>query len=157
MKQIYIVPFTLLLGGLGNLVLANAGIQGVVDPVRHCGGIGTFRQLRISDCMGNCTFIAGRPYDCELDFMPSSSAPSLSLRIDLCHLGFCYTILEAVLPNSSVQPGFVYTAKYTIVPNDVFDGETVTLQGYIYQTQNSRVEVCVEFNAGIVGPTPMHF
>jgi len=156
MKPIYIVPF-MLLGGLGSLVLANVGTQGVVDPIRRCGGYGTFRQLRISNCTGNCTFIAGRPSDCELDFMPSSSAPSLSLRIDVCHLGFCYNILEAILPNSSVQPGFVYTTKYTIVPNDVFDGQTITVQGYIYQTQNLRLEICVEFDADIVGPTPMHF
>jgi hypothetical protein len=29
--------------------------------------------------------------------------------------GFCMVILETELANSSVQPGFIYTAKYNIV------------------------------------------
>jgi hypothetical protein len=48
-------------------------------------------------------------------FFVGSSSPSLSLRIDVGIRGFWYTILEAVIPNSSIQPGFTYTAKYGIV------------------------------------------
>jgi hypothetical protein len=47
---------------------------------------------------------------------PGSAAPSLTLKIEIClNAGFCMIILETVLPNSSVQPGFIYTAKYSIV------------------------------------------
>ncbi len=49
-------------------------------------------------------------------FSPGSAAPSLSLKIEICmDIGFCMIILETILPNSGVQPGFIYTAKYSIV------------------------------------------
>jgi len=136
-------------------LLLSVGVQGssnlgVVSPVTRCGGLGTPIQLRISGCEGSCSFTPGTPYNAEFDFMPSSSARSLTLRVDVCISGFCYVILEAELVNSSVQPGFIYTAKYSIVPNDILSGQTISLQAYIYHTDIDRVEACLEIEAAIL-------
>ncbi|OXA44458.1 uncharacterized protein LOC110857596 [Folsomia candida] len=126
---------------------ANAG---VVDAFR-CGGLATQLQLRISDCDGYCRLQPGQIYNCENDFMPSSPSASLSLRIEICmNAGFCIVIIDTVLPNSSVQPGFVYTAKYSIVPNDILAGETVEFRAYIMHSDDLHVEVCVAADVDIL-------
>ncbi|XP_021968425.1 uncharacterized protein LOC110863425 [Folsomia candida] len=117
---------------------------GVVTPTTRCGGVGTQRQLRISDCEGFCELQPGKVYNCENDFIPSSPSESLSLMVEVCtNAGFCIVILQVELPNSSVQPGFLYTAKYSIVPNDILTGQTVTFKASLYQTRGSLVEICV--------------
>ncbi|OXA58945.1 uncharacterized protein LOC110844726 [Folsomia candida] len=123
--------------------------RGVVAPITRCGGVATPLQLRISGCEGYCRFQPGTVYDCEKDFMPSSPATSLSLRVEVCARPLCFTILTAEIPNSSVQPGFVYTAKYSIVPNDVFSGQTIQFYAYIYHTDSSLLEVCVSADVDI--------
>ncbi|OXA44606.1 uncharacterized protein LOC110857907 [Folsomia candida] len=133
------------------LTLIAAAKAGVVDPVTRCGGVGTQLQLRISDCSGRCSLRPGTVYDCENDFMPSSSSPSLDLRVEICmNAGFCTVIINTVLPNSSVQPGFIYTAKYTVVPNDVLAGQVVEFRASILHSDNLRVEVCVAADVDIL-------
>ncbi|OXA44211.1 uncharacterized protein LOC110857685 [Folsomia candida] len=115
-----------------------------VVTVNRCDGMGTPIQTRISDCEGRCTFQPGKIYNAEQDFMPSAATPSLTLKVEVCfNGGFCMQILEAELPNSSVQPGFVYTAKYSVVPNDILSGQTVELRAYILHTPTARVDVCI--------------
>ncbi|OXA44489.1 uncharacterized protein LOC110857700 [Folsomia candida] len=117
---------------------------GVVQPVGRCGGVGTPLQLRISGCEGYCELQPGSIYNCEEDFMPSMAAPSLILKIEICmSAGFCMIILETELANSSVQPGFIYTAKYSIVPNDILSGQTVEFKAYISASDTMRLEICV--------------
>ncbi|XP_021943002.1 uncharacterized protein LOC110841627 [Folsomia candida] len=123
---------------------------GVVSPTYRCGGVGTQRSLRISDCDGFCTLQPGKVYNCENDFMPSSAAPSLSLWVEICYRGVCSIVLRAELANSSVQPGFVYTAKYDIVPNDIFSGETIEFRAYIYHTDSMLMEICVSADVNIL-------
>ncbi|OXA64270.1 uncharacterized protein LOC110841626 [Folsomia candida] len=122
---------------------------GTVSPVTRCGGVGTQRGLRISECDGFCNLQPGKVYNCENDFMPSSASPSLSLWVEICHRSVCSIIVRTELANSSVQPGFVYTAKYDIVPNDYFSGETIEFRAYIYQTQSMLMEICVSAEIGI--------
>jgi hypothetical protein len=43
---------------------------GVVEPITRCGGVGTFHQLRISDCSGRCQLTPGRVHSIEVDFSP---------------------------------------------------------------------------------------
>jgi len=124
---------------------------GVVDPAYRCGGVGTPIQLRISDCEGRCRFQPGKPYDCEEDFMPSGASASLTLKVEICLNGsFCMVIIDTVLPNSSVQPGFVYTAKYTIVPNDQLSGQSVEFKGSIFRTEAQLLEICVSADADVL-------
>jgi len=118
--------------------------MGIVDPTRRCGGVGTPRQTRISGCEGYCTFIPGHVYNCEKDFIPSSYAESLSLMVEICtDTGLCVIVLQTELANSSISPGFIYTAKYSIVPNDILAGQTVEFRATLYQTRGSLVEICV--------------
>jgi hypothetical protein len=129
----------------------DATILGVVNPAHRCGGVGTPLQLRISNCEGRCQLVPGQIYNCEKDFMPSSAAPSLTLKIEICmSAGFCMVILETELPNSSVQPGFIYTAKYSIVPNDILSGQTVEFRAYISHTNNLLLEICVSADIDIL-------
>lgn len=95
--------------------------------------------LRISDCEGPvCWMTPGVVYDNECDFYPSMSvflrsyyylflrlihllkqnvlfsikggaAPSLSLKVTAQYLGTTILIIETVIPNSSVQPGYINT------------------------------------------------
>jgi len=117
---------------------------GVVDPAYRCGGVGTPLQLRISECEGRCSFNPGQVYNCEKDFMPAAAAPGLTLKVELCmSSGFCMQIFEVDLPNSSIQPGFIYTAKYSIVPNDILSGQAVEFKAYISHTNNGLLEICV--------------
>ncbi|OXA64294.1 uncharacterized protein LOC110863291 [Folsomia candida] len=125
---------------------------GVVN-FRRCGGLGTPLQLRISDCVGNCSFEPGKIYNCEADFMPSSAAPSLTLRVEICMTsGLCMQIINAELPGSSVQPGMIYTARYSLVPNDILSGQTVEFRGQIVHTNNQIVEICLAADVIILIP-----
>ncbi|OXA47855.1 uncharacterized protein LOC110855244 [Folsomia candida] len=123
---------------------------GTVDPVARCGGVGTQLGLRISDCNGVCTLTPGTVYNCENDFIPSSASPSLSLWVEVCLRGFCTIIIQTELPGSSVQPGLMYTVKYSIVPNDILSGETIEFRGYIYHTDNMLLEICVSADMHIL-------
>ncbi|OXA57958.1 uncharacterized protein LOC110846792 [Folsomia candida] len=112
--------------------------------VSRCEGFGTPIETRISDCDGYCTFIPGRVYNAEQDFMPSAATPSLTLKVEICmSAGFCMQIFEVELPGSSVQPGFVYTSKYSVVPNDILAGQTVQMRAQISHTDTRRVDVCI--------------
>lgn len=44
---------------------------GTVAPTYRCGGVGTQRALRISDCDGHCSLQPGSLYRAENDFVPS--------------------------------------------------------------------------------------
>ncbi|XP_021962078.1 uncharacterized protein LOC110857773 isoform X3 [Folsomia candida] len=133
------------------LVAIGAVNAGVVDPAYRCGGLATQLQLRISDCDGYCRLMPGTLYNCENDFMPSSASPSLTLRVEICmNAGFCTVIINTELPNSSVQPGFVYTAKYSVVPNDILSGQTVEFRASILHTDSLRIEVCVAADIDIL-------
>ncbi|OXA60370.1 uncharacterized protein LOC110842663 [Folsomia candida] len=126
---------------------------GNVDYDR-CGGVGTFRGLRISDCSGAvCEMIPGRPYNCEGDLLPSSPAASLSLKVTTVYLTTVITIIDTVLENSSVQPGYLYTVKFTIVPNDVLVGNHLLTQASLYHTTvnpNPLIEFCAAFHVRII-------
>ncbi|OXA37550.1 hypothetical protein Fcan01_27634 [Folsomia candida] len=78
-----------------------------------------------------------------------SAAPSLSLAVDLVYLGTQHRLFDFVLPDS-VQPGFVYTVRYSIVPNDVLAGNAVLLRAIIYHTDNRILEVCSQTEADIL-------
>jgi len=131
-------------------------VLGIIDPVDRCGGVGTPLQLRISDCNGTCHMNPGKVYDCEQDFMPSGFAPSITLRVELCFDGgFCLQIINAELANSSVQPGFVYTAKFSLVPNDILSNQSVMFMASLLNTENLRLETCLSANIVILAmPSP---
>jgi len=130
--------------GIERRATVQSGTLGIVYPVYRCGGVGTPLQLRISECDGRCDFTPGKVYNCEYDFMPSGASPSLTLKVEICMgAGFCMPIIDTELPNSSVQPGFVYTSKYSIVPNDQLSGQTVEFRAYIFRTAGSVLEICV--------------
>ncbi|XP_021961825.1 uncharacterized protein LOC110857546 [Folsomia candida] len=129
------------------IAVASAGVV----TVSRCDGLGTPIQTRISDCDGYCRFQPGKIYNAEQDFMPSAATPSLTLKVEVCmNGGFCMQILQADLPNSSVQPGFVYTAKYSVVPNDILSGSTVEMRAYILHTPTARVDVCIFCNVDVL-------
>ncbi|OXA39334.1 uncharacterized protein LOC110861279 [Folsomia candida] len=133
---------TILAAILSCICLAAAGVVNVT----RCEGFGTPIQTRISDCEGYCRFQPGQVYNAEQDFMPSGATPSLTLMVEICLQsggGVCMQIIDAPLPNSSVQPGFLYTAKYSVVPNDVLSNRTVEMRAYISHTGTTRVDVCV--------------
>ncbi len=87
-------------------------------------------------------------------FQIAGPSPSLLLQVDICiQLGFCWTVLDVEIPNSSVQPGFVYTAKYSITPNDVFAGETLIYKAHLFRSDMTRIEeICVTAEVDIVAP-----
>ncbi|XP_021958814.1 uncharacterized protein LOC110854658 [Folsomia candida] len=132
---------------LGRAELGNSAntveLMGVVANVSTCGGAGNSIQLRISGCEGYCQLLPGQEYECEEDFMPSEAADSLSLRLEICHRGACFIYLSAEIPNSSVVPGLVYTAKYSITPTEMFTGQTVRFYAFIFHTDNSIMETCI--------------
>jgi len=150
--------FTLLLatavlgssGGLLETSHSQVGTFGRVDNVTRCGGFGTPMELRVSDCEGYCKLTPGRLYQLEVDFYPSSPAVGLSLAIDLVANGTPYRLFEVEIPGSSVQPGFLYTLKYSIVPNDIMAGQTVKLRGIIFNTVDRVLEVCYEVDVDIL-------
>ncbi|XP_035713894.1 uncharacterized protein LOC118438175 [Folsomia candida] len=73
-----------------------------------------------------------------------SATQSLTLKVEICMSpGFCMQIFEVELPGSVVQPGFVYTAKYSVVPNDILAGKTVQMRAQISHTDTRRVDVCI--------------
>ncbi|OXA45275.1 uncharacterized protein LOC110857430 [Folsomia candida] len=117
---------------------------GVVN-VSRCDGLGTPVQTRISDCDGYCRFQPGKTYDCEQDFMPSSSILRLNLKVEVCYdVGLCMQIINADLPGTPVGPGFIYTAKFTFVPNDILAGETLEMRAIISRTEGGVYpEICV--------------
>lgn len=79
------------------------------------------------------------------------AAPSLMLKIEICmSAGFCMVIIDTELPNSSVQPGFVYTAKYSIVPNDILSGQRVEFRAYIMHSDDLHIDVCVAADVDIL-------
>lgn len=54
-------------------------------------------------------------------------------------------ILDVDLPNSSVQPGFVHTARFSIVPNDILSGQQVVMRAWVGNGGTGRPEFCVKF------------
>lgn len=144
---------TVVLGSSGGLLEtrhAQVGILDRVDNVTRCGGFGTPMELRVSDCNGYCELTPGRLYQLEVDFYPSAAAAQLSLAIDLVFNGTPLRLFEVAVPGSSVQPGFLYTLKYSIVPNDQLAGQTVKLRGIIFHTDNRILEVCYEVDVDIL-------
>ncbi|OXA57962.1 uncharacterized protein LOC110847544 [Folsomia candida] len=124
--------------------------KGVVTNITRCGGYGTPIQLRITECEGRCSFTPGRVYNIEYDMIPSSASTSLSLACDLVFNGTPLRLFEAEIANSSVQPGLMYTVKFSIVPNDILSGQTVKLRAIIYHTDNRLLEICVETECDIL-------
>jgi hypothetical protein len=71
--------------------------------------------------------------------------------LDVCIVeGPCFLIVEAEIPNSSVQPGFVYTAKIDLVPNDIMAGRPVILRGYLIRFPVWIHEICLSFEADVI-------
>ncbi|OXA48885.1 uncharacterized protein LOC110855043 [Folsomia candida] len=135
----------------GTIEGVKSTILGAVDPLRRCGGLATQRQLRISGCDGYCRFTPGQIYNCENDFMPSQAIPQLNLRVEICLSGdICMTIINYEMPNSSVQPGFLYTAKYSFVPNDILSGRTVEFRASLLHSNDLHVEVCVAADVDVL-------
>jgi len=128
--------------------VSHLGARGIIEYER-CGGVGTPVQLRVSDCDVRCSFTPGQVYNFEEDFYPSSAISSLSLWVDMCLRGFCTTLFEAEIPNSSVQPGFLYTAKISVVPNDMMSGSTVEIRANLVHTHSFLVETCLYFQADV--------
>jgi len=124
--------------------------KGVVTNITRCGGYGTPIQLRISECDGRCSFRPGRLYDTEYDLIPSSASQSLSLAVDLVFNGTPLRLFEAEIAGSSVQPGLMYTVKFSFVPNDILSGQTVLLRSIIYHTDNRLLEICVQTEVEIL-------
>ncbi|OXA49681.1 hypothetical protein Fcan01_15508 [Folsomia candida] len=99
-----------------------AASAGVVSHTR-CGGVGTFREIRIQNCEGAiANMTPGSPYPCEGDMVASTAACALRLKVTATYLGFPVSIIDTVLENSSVQPGVQYTVRFTITPNDILSG-----------------------------------
>jgi len=117
----------------------------------RCGGVGTPVALRIEGCEGPvCWMTPGTPYYNECDFYPSGAAPSLSLKVTAQYLGTTILIIETVIPNSGVQPGFIYTVKFTIVPNDILSGEYLPIEASIYHTTpNPITDICLGFHVRV--------
>lgn len=73
-------------------------------------------------------------------YLSGAATPSLTLKVEVCfNGGFCMQILEAELPNSSVQPGFVYTAKYSVVPNDILSVRFNLIKTFIQVSQSAII------------------
>ncbi|OXA44331.1 uncharacterized protein LOC110857767 [Folsomia candida] len=125
----------------------DATILGIVDPAHRCeNGVGLPQQLRISDCEGRCQFNPGQIYNCELDFLSGGSEThSLTLQIEICMIESvsCTVILNVELPNSPVQPGFMYTVKYSITPDEVLSGQAVEFYTRLFNTKFDILQVCV--------------
>lgn len=90
-----------------------------------------------------CEMVPGTPYSVEADFIPSAASPELCLNVTAIHLGFDIPIISTELPGSSVQPGQLYTIRYTITPNDSLKGFTVPITSTVGRCFNSAfVEMC---------------
>ncbi|OXA60315.1 uncharacterized protein LOC110844351 [Folsomia candida] len=122
---------------------------GVVDHTR-CGGVGTFLEMRIQNCEGAIAYMnPGTPYPSEGDLIPSSAAPALRLKVTATYLGFPISIIDTVLDNSSVQPGNLYTIRFTITPSDGLKGNTVPVDAEISNEASGIIEICVRVQAHI--------
>lgn len=73
-------------------------------------------------------------------------AQSLSLAVEFCTSEICSVIIRVELPNSSVYPDFVYTAKYTIVGNDLPVVQYGSIRSYLFNKGTGLAEICVEWN-----------
>ncbi|OXA50471.1 uncharacterized protein LOC110853925 [Folsomia candida] len=126
-----------------------AASAGVVSHTR-CGGVGTFREMRIANCEGAiCYMTPGTPYACEGDLITSTAAAALRLKVSATYLGFPVSIIDAVLENSSVQPGVQYTVRFTITPNDILSGNTLPVRAEISNDASGLVEICVSVQVHI--------
>ncbi len=83
-------------------------------------------------------------------FFPGSAAAQLSIATDLVFNGQPLRLFEAAIPNSSVQPGLMYTIRFSTVPNDVLSGQTVKLRIIIYHSDNRLLEICAESEVDIL-------
>jgi hypothetical protein len=73
----------------------------------------------------------------------------LTLKVTAFYLSFPITIIDAVLPNSSVQPGVQYTIRFTIVPNDLLAGEYLPINSEVFHTDTGLEEICVTFHVRV--------
>ncbi|XP_035707759.1 uncharacterized protein LOC118435584 [Folsomia candida] len=113
--------------------------RGIVNFTR-CGGYGTPIQLRISDCKERCAFIPGQEYGIEYDFITSTAQTSLSLVVEVVYQSWPHRLFDVVLPDSSVNPGKMYTVRCSIVPDDTLAGNAVLLRAITYHTEGRQLE-----------------
>ncbi|OXA45999.1 uncharacterized protein LOC110856587 [Folsomia candida] len=122
---------------------------GVVDYTR-CGGSGSSWQLRVTDCEGPlCYMRAGTPYPIQWDMTPSIPIASLRLKVSAIYMGLQVTIINAVLDNSSVQPGTTYTIQYTLTPYEVACRNTMRVSAELFNAANDVGEVCVAYQVHV--------
>ncbi|OXA36507.1 uncharacterized protein LOC110862982 isoform X1 [Folsomia candida] len=131
---------------LSCVAVASAGVVNVT----RCGGMGTHRETRVSDCEGYCQVQPGQVYRVEQDFIPyGSGSGSLRLKVNIClHDGTCVEIINADL--ITVAPGPHYTVRYSLIPNDVVSGQTVQLRAEIANPNNGVVEICVSCDIDVL-------
>ncbi|OXA37500.1 hypothetical protein Fcan01_27715 [Folsomia candida] len=113
-------------------------------------GSGTIWQLRVTDCEGPlCYMMAGTSYPIHWDMTPNIPIPSLRLKVRAIYMGHQVTIIDAVLDNSSVQPGTTYTIQYTLTPYEVVCENTMRVSAELSNTASGVVEVCVAFQVHV--------
>jgi len=119
-----------------------AASAGVVDHT-SCGGAGEVVQLRIEGCEGAVAEMrSGRQYPSEADIVPAAAAPELRLKISTVFMGAPVTIIDTVLPNSSVSPGTQYTIRWSITPSTLLVGLTVPVNAEVINEANQIVLLC---------------
>ncbi|OXA36747.1 uncharacterized protein LOC110862886 [Folsomia candida] len=129
------------------IVAASAGV------VTHegCGGAGQVSQVRISDCEGAVAEMRqGVEYSVEADVIPAAASAGLYLKVTVVFMGNTIPIIDAVVPNSAVQPGTLYTLRWTITPGAIPVGNTVPVTSEISDAASAAVLMCARITARII-------
>lgn len=108
--------------------------------------------MRISDCEGAIARMTpGVSYSCQGDIIPSAAADALRLKISAFFNGAIIPIIDAVVPNSSVEAGLQYTLAWTIVPSTFLSGSTVPVTAEVVNEESQELEVCTGIMTEIAG------
>ncbi|OXA39940.1 uncharacterized protein LOC110860953 [Folsomia candida] len=123
---------------------------GIVDH-EACGGAGQVRQVRISDCEGVVAEMRqGVEYAVEADVVPAASSAGLHLKVTVVFMGNTIPIIDAVVPNSAVQPGVQYTLQWSITPGAIPVGNTVPVTSEVSDAASTTVLMCARITARII-------
>lgn len=83
--------------------------------------------------------LPGAVYRYEVGASSSQTAQELRLRVIATNNGFRLAIIDAVLPNSSVQPGILFTVRFFMVNNDLTVVQNLTVRAEVSNTGNNVV------------------
>ncbi|XP_021968558.1 uncharacterized protein LOC110863529 [Folsomia candida] len=123
------------------------------------GLIPVIQQEECGPCIRDemCIIHPGESFPCIRDFTATTSTSSLSLLVDVYIAAtleddneYCVQIMDLELPNSEVEEGVSYFARFYATPNDTLSKKRVQFRGSIVHTDTRFVELCASIDCYII-------